>query len=100
MSDDTSDEFGCGVDEAFDQRQGTGWSPFNPDSPRPDNPGTGDLNAAPLAPGQCGCEPLAVALKAELLQEFRRFLQTLTFRETLEFKDRQDILLHRQPAKH
>jgi hypothetical protein len=42
VSDDTGDDFGCGVDEAFDQRQGTGWSPFNPDSPRPDNPGTGD----------------------------------------------------------
>jgi extracellular elastinolytic metalloproteinase len=50
VSDDTSDEFGCGVDEAFDQRQGTGWSPFNPDSPRPDNPGTGDPQATVRLP--------------------------------------------------
>ena len=42
VSDNTSDEFGCGADEAFDQSQGTGWSPFNPDSPVPGDPDTGD----------------------------------------------------------
>jgi hypothetical protein len=41
VSDDTGANFGCGVDEAFDQSQGTTWSAFNPTSPDPDNPGAG-----------------------------------------------------------
>ena len=41
VSDDTGADFGCGVDEAFDQSQGTTWSAFNPTSPDPDNPGAG-----------------------------------------------------------
>ena len=41
VSDDTSAPFGCGVDQAFDQSQGTGWSAFNPTSEDPGNPEAG-----------------------------------------------------------
>ncbi|MEP6651633.1 MAG: M36 family metallopeptidase [Lapillicoccus sp.] len=41
VSDNTSEPFGCGVDQAFDQSQGTAWSAFNPTSTDPDNPHTG-----------------------------------------------------------
>ncbi len=41
VSDDTGGDFGCGVEEAFDQSQGSAWSAFNPTSPDPDNPAAG-----------------------------------------------------------
>jgi extracellular elastinolytic metalloproteinase len=41
VSDDTGGPFGCGVNQALDQSQGTAWSAFNPDSPDPDNPDAG-----------------------------------------------------------
>ncbi len=41
VSDDTGAPFGCGAAQAFDQSQGTGWSPFNPNSDDPGNPHAG-----------------------------------------------------------
>ena len=41
VSDDTAAPFGCGVDKAFDQSQGTGWSAYNPTSEDPGNPEAG-----------------------------------------------------------
>ena len=41
VSDDTGGPFGCGVDRAFDQSQGSAWSAFNPTSEDPDNPEAG-----------------------------------------------------------
>ena len=41
VSDDTGGPFGCGVNQAFDQSQGTGWSAYNPTSEDPGNPQAG-----------------------------------------------------------
>jgi len=41
VSDDTGGPFGCGVNQAFDQSQGTGWSAYNPSSEDPGNPEAG-----------------------------------------------------------
>ena len=51
VSDDTGAPFGCGVEQAFDQSQGTSWSAFNPTSPDPENPGAGPPTVVLAAAG-------------------------------------------------
>jgi extracellular elastinolytic metalloproteinase len=49
-TDDTAASLGCGHDALVDQHQGLGWSPFNPNSTRDDNPHTGPPTATLTLP--------------------------------------------------
>jgi extracellular elastinolytic metalloproteinase len=45
LYDNTGADAGCGLAQLIDQNRGAGWSPFNPASTDPDNPGLGPPTA-------------------------------------------------------